>query len=100
MKLHPVHPGIFFRVDRIIGAYQGAHGTPDTGIRHIGFLPDPVKYVLCNPLIRLSADAGSQGPLSEHAQFYGFDRTHGCALAAQGTPVIAEFHLPGQVVEA
>jgi hypothetical protein len=67
---------------------------------HIGFLPDPVKHILGNPLIRLSADAGFEGPFSEHAQFNGFDRTHGRALAAQGTPVIAEFHLPGQVVKA
>jgi hypothetical protein len=67
---------------------------------HIGSLPDPVKHVLFRDLLRLSADAGFQGPFSENAQFDGPDRTHGRALAAQGAAVIAVFHLPGQVIEA
>jgi hypothetical protein len=67
---------------------------------HIGSLPDPVKNVLLRDLIRLSADAGFQGPFSENAQFDGLDRAHSRALAAQGAAVIAVFHLPGQVVEA
>jgi hypothetical protein len=67
---------------------------------HIGFLPDPVKHILFGDLIRLSADTGFQGSFSEHRQFDGLHRAHGCALAAQGASVIAVFHLPGQVVDA
>jgi hypothetical protein len=86
-------------MDRVIGTDQGAHGTADAGMGHIGLLPDSVKHLLVRDLGRLPVDAGFQDPLSENAQLDGLDRANRRTLAAQGASVIAVFHLPGQVVE-
>jgi len=100
MKLEPVQSGVFYRGNGIIGTDHGAHGTPDTGIFHPGFLLYAIERVILVGMAFILFNRCFNDSFLEHRKFNGLDRADSGTLAAQGAPVIVILNLPWQIIKA
>ena len=69
----------------VIGTNHGAHGTADTSVSRICFLPDTVIASKSGDCLLRNIRRGLQYALAKHPQLNGIYRTHRRALPAKGT---------------
>jgi hypothetical protein len=69
----------------IIGANHGAHGTADTTVSRVCFLPDAVITFIRYVWRLGQVCRGLEQPLAKYPQLNGIYRTYRRAFAAKGT---------------
>jgi hypothetical protein len=69
----------------VIGANHGAHGTADTSVSRVCFLPDAVITFICHGRRLCQIRRGLEQSLAKYPQLNGIYRTYCGTFAAKGT---------------
>jgi hypothetical protein len=99
VEFHPVQARILYGPNSIIGADHGTHGAANAGIFNPGVLADTVKCIIIVTVLGIFTHRCFYDPFLERMKGNGLNRAHSRTLAAQGTPVIIIFDLPGQIIQ-